>query len=78
MLSFQIQKNSVEFLRISRLYVSFRADDPDLAPYPTLDALLEALEVLGLPLCPPFYLTVEDFLAEHGAAAASAAFEELF
>ena len=47
MLSFQLQKNSVEFLRLSRLYVPFRGDDPDLAPYPTLDALLGALRASG-------------------------------
>ena len=43
-----------------------------------LDALLEALELLGLPLCPPIYVSVDDFLAEHGAAAVTEAFSELF
>jgi hypothetical protein len=43
-----------------------------------LDALLEALELLGLPLSPAIYVSVEDFLTEHGAAAASEAFSELF
>jgi hypothetical protein len=43
-----------------------------------LDALLEALELLGLPLCPTFYVSVDDYLAEHCAAAASEAFGELF
>jgi hypothetical protein len=41
MLQFQIQKSSAEFVRLSRLYGPFRGDE--LAPYPTLDALLEAL-----------------------------------
>lgn len=43
-----------------------------------LDALLEALELLGLPMSPMIYVTVDDFLAENGAAAASQAFGELF
>lgn len=43
-----------------------------------LDALLEALELLGLALSPMIYVTVDDFLAENGAAAASEAFDELF
>ena len=43
-----------------------------------LDAILEALELLGLPLSPAIYVTVDDFIAEHGAAAASEAFDELF
>jgi hypothetical protein len=43
-----------------------------------LDAVLEALGLLGLPMEPPIYLTVDDFLAEHGAEAASAAMGELF
>lgn len=43
-----------------------------------LDALLEALAVLGMPLSPAIYVTADDFLAEHGAAAASEAFGELF
>lgn len=47
MLSFQIQKNSSEFLRLSRLYASFRGDDPVLAACPTLEALLAALERSG-------------------------------
>jgi hypothetical protein len=43
-----------------------------------LDALLEALALLGIPLCPPIYVSVDDFLAEHGAAAATEAFSQLF
>ncbi len=43
-----------------------------------LDAILEALELLGMPLSPAIYVTVDDFLTEHGAAAASGAFDELF
>jgi len=43
-----------------------------------LDALLEALELLGSPLDPTIYVTADDFLAEHGAAAAREAFDELF
>lgn len=43
-----------------------------------LDALLEALALLGLALSPAIYVTVDDFLAEHGAAAATEAFGELF
>ena len=43
-----------------------------------LDALLEALGLLGLPMSPPIYMDVDDFLAEHGAEAASKAFSDLF
>lgn len=43
-----------------------------------LDALLEALELLGTSLSPVIYVTPGDFVAEHGAAAASGAFSELF
>jgi len=43
-----------------------------------LDALLEALELLGITLAPVFYVTAEDFLAEHRAAAAAEAFDKLF
>jgi hypothetical protein len=43
-----------------------------------LDALLEGLAMLGLPLSPAIYMTVDDFLAEHGTAAATEAFSELF
>ena len=43
-----------------------------------LDALLEALALLGLPLAPMIYVSVDDFHAEHGAAAATEAFAELF
>jgi hypothetical protein len=43
-----------------------------------LDALLEALALLGIALSPAFYVTPEDFLAEHGAAAAAETFGELF
>jgi len=43
-----------------------------------LDAILEALELLGCPLDPRIYVTADDFLAEHGAAAATEAFGELF
>ena len=43
-----------------------------------LDALLEALGLLGLPMSPKIYMTPDDFLAEHGAAAAAKAFDELF
>ena len=43
-----------------------------------LDAALEALELLGFPMSPVIYVTADDFLAEHGAAAAAEAFDELF
>ena len=43
-----------------------------------LDAVLEALELLGSPLDATIYVTPDDFLAEHGAAAACEAFNELF
>jgi hypothetical protein len=42
-----------------------------------LDAILEALELLGTPLDPTIYLAVDDFLAEHDRAMRSA-FEDLF
>jgi len=43
-----------------------------------LDAVLEALGLLGLPMEPTIYLTVDDFLADHAAATASEAIDELF
>jgi hypothetical protein len=43
-----------------------------------LDALLDALALLGLPLSPIIYVSADDFLAEHGAAAATEVFSELF
>jgi hypothetical protein len=43
-----------------------------------LDAVLEALGLLGWPLQPTIYLTADDFLADHGAAMASRAIDELF
>ena len=43
-----------------------------------LDAVLEALGLLGWPLQPTIYLTADDFLADHGAAMASQAIDELF
>jgi hypothetical protein len=35
--------NTFEFVRLSRLYTARHGDDAELAPYPTLDALLSAL-----------------------------------
>ena len=43
-----------------------------------LDAVLEALGLLGWPMQPIIYLTADDFLADHGAAAARNAIDELF
>lgn len=43
-----------------------------------LDALLDALALLGTPLCPAIYVSADDFLLEHGAAAATEAINELF
>lgn len=43
-----------------------------------LDAIFEALELLGVVLEPRIYVTADDFLAEHGAAAAGEAIAELF
>lgn len=43
-----------------------------------LDAIIEGIELLGMPLAPKIYLSVDDFLSDHGAAAASDAFTELF
>ena len=43
-----------------------------------LDAVLEALALLGWPMEPIIYLSADDFLADHGAAAASEAIDELF
>jgi hypothetical protein len=43
-----------------------------------LDAILEALELLGSPLDPPIYVTTEDFVAEHGAQMMSEAMGDLF
>lgn len=42
-----------------------------------LDAILEALELLGTPMNPTIYLAVDDFIAEHDRAMRSA-FDELF
>jgi hypothetical protein len=43
-----------------------------------LDAILEALELLGSPLDPPIYVTADDFVAEHRACAMTAALDDLF
>jgi hypothetical protein len=43
-----------------------------------LDAILEALELLGSPLDATIYMTPDDFLVEHGAGAARDVFSELF
>ncbi|MDR3685921.1 MAG: hypothetical protein P4L93_03030 [Coriobacteriia bacterium] len=43
-----------------------------------LDAILEALELLGSPLDPAIYMTVNDFLAEHGAGTMRDAIGSLF
>ncbi len=44
MLSFQLQKKSVEFVRLSRLYGAFREGDAVLAPYSALAALVDTLD----------------------------------
>jgi hypothetical protein len=52
---------------------------PLLVDYGTLlDALLLALEMLGMPLDPIIYVTADDFLIEHGASAARETLDELF
>ncbi len=43
-----------------------------------LDSVLEGLQTLGWPLEPRIYLTADDFIDEHRAAAAADAFGELF
>ncbi len=43
-----------------------------------LDAILEGLQYLGHVLEPPIYVTVDDFPAEHGTAAAVRALDDLF
>lgn len=43
-----------------------------------LDAILEALELLGCPMQPTFYVTTDDFIADHGAGAARDSMDELF
>jgi hypothetical protein len=43
-----------------------------------LDAILEALEILGSPLDPPIYVTADDFVAEHGANTMREAIGSLF
>jgi len=43
-----------------------------------LDALLEALQILGYELEPPIYVTPDDFVTEHGVAAARKAIGDLF
>lgn len=43
-----------------------------------LDAAIDALEELGWALDPKIFLSVEDFYAEYGAAAASHAVQQLF
>lgn len=43
-----------------------------------LDAILEALELLGSPLDPTIYVTADDFVAEHGASPMREAFGDLF
>lgn len=43
-----------------------------------LDAVFEGLELLGCPLDPKIYVTAEDFVVEHRAAAAGEALAALF
>lgn len=43
-----------------------------------LDAVFEGLGLIGVPLQPKIYVTADDFLVEHGAAAAGEALAELF
>lgn len=43
-----------------------------------LDAVLEALQLLGYVFEPPIYVTPDDFIEEHGAKAAGQAFIDLF
>ena len=43
-----------------------------------LDAVLEALGLLGWPMEPTIYLTADDYLDDHGAAMASKVIDELF
>lgn len=43
-----------------------------------LDSVLEALQILGYALEPPIYVTPDDFVNEHGAAAAGQALSDLF
>jgi len=43
-----------------------------------LDAIIEALELLGSPLAPPIYVSAEDFLAEHRVATMRDTFGGLF
>lgn len=43
-----------------------------------LDAIIEALALLGCPLEPTIYVTADDFIAEHRAQAASEVLGELF
>lgn len=43
-----------------------------------LDSVLEALQLLGYAFEPPIYVTVDDFLAEHGHKAAGEMIKELF
>jgi hypothetical protein len=43
-----------------------------------LDAILEALELLGMPLSPTIYVSADDFIAERGSAAARETLDGLF
>jgi hypothetical protein len=43
-----------------------------------LDAILEGLELLGVTLSPPIYVTADDFLAEHQAIGARETFGGIF
>lgn len=43
-----------------------------------LDSLLEGLQILGYALNPKIYVAPDDFLVEHGGAAARSVFEDLF
>lgn len=43
-----------------------------------LDAILEALELLGCPLDPVIYVSPDDFIAEHGGGSAADMFGGLF
>ena len=61
---FLLHGDSDDFL--DQRFITLLLHHPDL-----LDRLLEAMELLGVPLSPEFYLSPEDFLAEHAASAAA-------
>jgi hypothetical protein len=67
-LNFQIHLQSSEYVRISRIYLAQRGDDPALAAHPRLDALLSVLSGPARADVPTRSRLLCAILAKHRAA----------